>query len=153
MIAAVVVLACVLALAVIVIVALVSDRPPRADQHLDDRAEDLLRYGENLERLVAVYSDKLTAIAERKVDEMALLLNAARGDRDRLLTTVLALTDPRAAVTVGRIDEALAVADARVRSGERMTMEQFLTETRDATRDTEFETSEGDPIMPVGMGG
>lgn len=149
MIVALIVLVVVLVAALVVIGALVSDRPPRADQHLDDRAEDLQQYRENLERLVALYSDKLTALAERKVNEMTTLLNAAHEDRDRLLTAVLALTSPTAAVTVGRIDAASAKAQTDL--DRTLTMRQFMDET--AGRDTEFETSEGETIHPVGLGG
>lgn len=149
---ALIVLACALAVALFVVAALANDRPPHSDSYLDDRAEDLARYGDNLERLVALYSDKITAVAERKVEEMALIVRAAHHDRDRLLTAVLALTDPRAAVVVGRVDE--AVTRAQASAGGRMTMETFLAETREAAgRDTEFETAEGEPIHPVGMGG
>lgn len=152
MILVLVILVALLVLAVIVMAGLLTlNRQPTSgeSEHLADRADDLQRYGENLERLVALYSDKLTALAERKVNEMATLLNAAHEDRDRLLTAVLALTSPTAAVTVGRIDAASAKAQTDL--DRTLTMRQFMDET--AGRDTEFATSEGETIHPVGMGG
>lgn len=134
----------VLLVAVLVLAAFLAlQRPVGSDEFLDARAGDLERYGSNLENLTALYAEHLTRIAERKVDEMSLLLQGARGDRDRLLTAVLALTSPTAAVTVGRVDQSLA------RANEALTMHDFINETRE----TETQDGEGNPIIPVGLGG
>lgn len=126
----------VLIVAVVVLAGLVVVQRPT------NSADDLQRYEENLERLVAAYSDQLTKMADRKVDEMGLLLRSAHGDRERLITALLAFTNPQVAVTVGRIDQATA------RTAESLTMHDFMEQTRE----TETRDGEGKPIIPVGMG-
>lgn len=145
-------------LAIVAIAALASARRPlslRAQETaaavLDARAADLESYATSLGNQSIAFADALREQAEMFESRIGQVLDALTDDRQRLLTAVLATSNPNAAVLLGRTDEVRA---RREQSAEReYTMRQFLDDTRDErVRESETTDSLGNPIIPVGLG-
>lgn len=137
------------ALTVIVVLAFFDkDRHRAASALLVARAKDIETYQKQTLAMVAGFANSTIAMSARETDQMKLVLDAAIADRQRLLTALLAMSaTPTAARTLGMVDQ----AQSRVERD--MTTREFLEATlrERAPRDTETETSDGEPIVPVGM--
>lgn len=143
--------ACVLlAFAALVILAAVLVNPRssrRLEQAYDDRANDATAFAENMRDIVHEFSEALVLVGRHNGDDLRTIIDALVDDRQRLVTAVLAAgPNPQAARTLGLVDQAQA---GRERAE---TIAQYLEENRRVTAaDTEFQTSDGDAIIPVGM--
>lgn len=89
-------------------------------------------------------------LSVRETDELRLVLGQLTSDRDRLLTALLAAsTNPQAAITVGRVDEAMARATVHRRPD---SVADLLEEDlRRRASETEFHDERGEAIVPVGL--
>ncbi len=114
---------------------------------LEARAQDLALYGRTIADMSGRHADDLRLSYQRDADQQRAVIQALIGDRDRLVTALLAASgNPQAALTVGRVDQ---IVGGTVRNDNlRDYLQQFTT----PRADSEFTTSDNEPIIPVGLG-
>lgn len=141
-------IACVALCAVVGIAFMDSRRHRPLDALLTARAKDLDAYRTQTAEVIASMANNLTALAARDTAQLQLVLQALISDRERLVTALLAQTNVPAARTVGLVDQ------VREKASRADTVREFIEDTmrsRAVAVDTEFETSDGQPIVPVGL--
>lgn len=144
-------LCAVVAVALVAVVALDNNRTRALRQTLNDRANDLEEFRQATMAQADTYAGNMVRLSQRDSEQLRLVLDALIGDRQRLVTAALAAgPNPMAARTVGQIDQATARPLTRDPANLREYLEETWGERADA-RDTELQTSDGDPIVPVGM--
>lgn len=122
-------------------------------QALDDRAKELETYRESTMEMVGGFVTALKELSGRELDELRVTFGALTNDRERLVTALLAQTNPNAAALVARADE----ANARAVSRGPENLSEFLRDTLQDTLGerqrmaTEFTDDRGAPITPVGL--
>lgn len=137
------------ALLVIVILAVFDQaRHRRAGALVEARCRDLDEYRRQSLEAIAAFTNAALTLSRRESDQMALVLNAALADRERLVTALLAAsTNPTSARVLGMVDQARVGAE---RNGN---MREYLeAQMADRARDSETTTADGEPIIPVGLG-
>lgn len=141
------------------VVAIDQGRTEKLRQALDDRARDIDTYRESVMELTSNFADSARDLAARDSDERRLVMDALIGDRQRLVTAVLASSSsisPNAAALLARADQANArgqrAMNARDLFDEAQTERVLGGVVGDRERQaTEYEDERGEPIVPVGL--
>lgn len=119
-------------------------------QALDDRANELETYRTSTMEMVGEFVGAIKELSNRELEDQRLVVGALTRDRERLVTALLAQSNPGAAALVARSDE----ANLRAASRPPENLSEFLRDTigENARTETEFTDDRGAPIMPVGLG-